>query len=929
MIERTNSRCCSKPPRTPKDCYPSAHAHLKSIRSPRFKKAGLAIAYLCLSLSQGSSQGIEYRSLPELLDHGSQALALGDFPAAAQAFNSIRENYREEPIWLEGELPAKILPLAGFASHKSNQQSQAIAALESYLANYSENQSYDIFVRYTLASSLLLDGQKEAAKKAFSELRSLAGDSPFRDLASLREAELSQPLRAIELLTQVVKAPTSARLASFARLRLIQLHLKQDDIHNARIQLLSTPWISAAMPERATLSSLATQVADKLIAQHPAFALQAYRLVSPKKQLVSAQQTRIAELQQSYQQLTPKLRTEQSMWSEQFRQSIEQLRTQLKSLVDGPSYSEAINLRKARCFAQINRPIEAWILLEPIATSHHPLARDAHMEWISVARSMHAWNAAANLAQDFIKKYPDDNDIPQILFWIALAQVEQKNFQKAISSLQSVTDRSPAKQLTAAAHYYQGFCYYNLGNTSAAINAFQKSQTTNPHAPVASQALLWIGICEFTTNKLEQATATFQSIQKSEHASFLHPEASYREIACYYALGELERALTLTKTWINKYPSHTRLAEVRLLKGDVLTEQNKLTLAIETYAQVESNDPQTHFIGIQKQATLLIETKKTEEAREVLENYRRSEPVGPKFIGSFTTLLASCLPAIDSQKEIERTVHAYGNDLESIGITELITQLTSPPIPSKHQPTLESRLLVASIYTDRLNGATTQAKLKGLELASKFDRNDLPPSALLEGGIALAEIGSLDAPRYFNRITNEYPNSKYIDSSHTELARYHTKQKNFELALAHLLQTPNSNTDSLSLKLELETKLSQRDNAKQTADLILSDRQALPKHKAQALTALGNIQRANGNAIDAYTYYQRIFTLYRGELEYVAQAYQSCIQILISENRLLDAQKVAAEFLAQADLESHLAYREIQKQTILPKKEKSSTYPSE
>ncbi|MDQ8182785.1 tetratricopeptide repeat protein [Pelagicoccus sp. SDUM812005] len=912
MIARTNSRCSSNPPRAPLTCYPSPRAPRKTNRRHRLFLAGTAFACLCLSPPQAASQQIEYRSLPELIDAGSQALVRGDFPQAALAFNAIRENYAEEPVWQEGQLPAKILPLAGFASHKANLQGDAILALENYLAHYADSPDSEAFARYTLASSLMLDGQTDAARAAFAKLREIAGNSPFHDLASLREAQLSDPPRAIEILQNLIASPHSPRLATFARLRLIQLHLENAQLEQARIQLLDTPWPQTTMPELATLALLATQTADRLLADRPSDALHAYQLVPPKDQLLAAQQKRIEQLQLQYSELAPELRTEQSMWSDQFRQSITQLRQQLETLRLAPDYTPAINLRKARCFARINRPLEAWILLKPIATIPSDLAREAHLEWISTARSMQAWNAAARIAQSFLKKYPDDKDVPQILLWIALSQIERKDFAEAATSLQALVDKSPPPHIAAAAHYYLGFSLFNLANPPAAINAFQSCIQIAPNAPVAQQALLWIGICQFTTNELESAIATFQAIQQNENARFLHPEASFRETTCLYALGELEQSLLRSQSWTNTYQLHPRSAEAYLLQGDILLELNRAPEAIDAYALVETEDPQLAFLALSKRCELILLAGRPAEAAAILQTHRSQRPIPPDQIASFTQLLSQCLPPDGAQSEIQATVSRHGNDPGIPGIVALIHLLDAPPPASEEQTTLSSRLLVAEIQIHRQKGETTQAKLKALQLASSFQKTELPPVALLEAGKALTEIASLEAPSYFQRILETYPSAPELDSAHIGLARFYSQQDKPETALAHLLQRERRDTDTLALKLDLETRLGQSQNARRTAELILSDRNAKPAHKAQALQSLGGIAIQNKEADKAYAYYQRIFTLYRGETEYVANAYLNCIQILDSSNRKSDAQSVANEFLAQNDLQRLPAYQQAQ-----------------
>ncbi|WP_309022093.1 tetratricopeptide repeat protein [Pelagicoccus sp. SDUM812002] len=860
------------------------------------------------SFFHAPAQEIEFRSLPELLREGSEALVKGNFPQAAHAFNAIQANYSEEPIWIEGQLPRKILPLAGLASHKANLQTEAIAALESYLASYTDSEDSEIFARYTLASSLLLDEQTEAAREAFSELRKLAGQSPFRDLASLREAELSESPRAIEILQEVVVDPASPRLASFARLRLIQLYLEEDDINNASIQLLDTNWHDDPLPELATLSFLASQTAEKLADQDPSAALRAYQLVSPKDQLVQVQKTRILKLQHQYRNLAPALKTEQSMWSDQFRQSIKQLQNQLERLREAPDYLYAIDLRKARCFAQSNRPLEAWILLQPIARSKHELAQAAHLEWISVARSMHAWDASAAIAKDFLSTYPDNQDIPQILLWIALSQVEQASFGEAISTLESLLAKDPPTDIATAAHYYLGFCYFNKRQTTTAIKAFETCKTLSPKSPVAAQAHLWIGICQFTTNELETAISTFHAIQGVSHARFLHPEAAFRETACHYALGALQPALQQSQQWLAAYQTHPRTAEVNLLQGDTFAELNQIEAAIEAYARVETEDLQLKFIALQKRCTLLLETEQTELALHALQTFRSDDPLLPAYIGSFTQLLAECLTHQEAQNEIAAAISEYGNDSDAIGIIELLHLLDAQPIASEEFPTLASRLIVTEIQTHRQNERYTEAKLKALELASNYDITDLPPAALAEAGNALSEISSLDASNYFHRILEEYPNSPDRDKAYIGLARFHTKRSKPAEGLAYLLQAENLDLETLTLKLKLENQLNQTANAQATAETILSERRAAPTHKAQALQTLAKIAKDNGKLNQAYAYYQRIFTLYRGETDYVATSYLSCIQILDSTNRSIEARRVAEEFIAQTDLSKHPAY---------------------
>ncbi|EDY84292.1 tetratricopeptide repeat domain protein [Verrucomicrobiia bacterium DG1235] len=869
-----------------------------------------------MSASLASSQEIEYRTLPELIESGSSSLVRGDFPQAAHAFNSILENYREEPVWLEGQLPAKILPLAGFASHKSGLHSAAILALETYLEHHATEANSEIFARYTLASSLLLDGQETAARTAFADLRQIAGHSPFRDLSLIREALLSDPQTAAKLLAHLLQNPASPRLATFARLQLIRIYLEEGDLEYARAQLLDTQWQEKRMPELATLSFLATQIADALLANHPADALKAYQLVQPKEKLIAAQQARISELNTTYKQLAPTLRTEQSMWSDHFRKSLAGLQKQLVQLSEAPSYYEAISLRKARCFSRLNRPLEAWLLLEPIANSSSPQARIAHLDWISVARQMQAWNASALIAQKFIDMYPDDKDAAQALFWIALSQIDQNSYQPAIVSLKKLLETNPTRQLEAASHYYLGYCHFMLGQHQIAIASFQQATHSAPDLPIAAQAQLWIGICQFTTNQLEAAIETFAQIKNSPAHSFLRPEAAYREIAAHYALGNLDEALPAIENWLSAYPAHPREAEARLLQGDLLQELGKLEAAIAAYAAIETADPEFAYFALEKRCALLLETDQSDTALADLKTYPNQHALPLPYAGSYTQILATSLENnklhTEAQNAIELAIQTYGNLPKAGGILELIQQTTNQQASyenalANQQPTLASRYLVAQINTLQTQNQSSQAELKALQLATHFDRKHLPPEALLHAGNALADIQSHQTTDYFEAILISYPNSHYIDSARLGLARHHANLDQPELALAHLEQISLATPDSLSLQADLEYKQENYNAAQNSCEPLLADRQSTPAQKANSLLILGQIAQAQNRPTQAYAYYQRIFTLYRGEIEQVGHAYLACAQILSSQSRYNDAQSVAQEFLAQPNLLTHPA----------------------
>ncbi|MBK1880336.1 tetratricopeptide repeat protein [Pelagicoccus mobilis] len=914
MIGRTNSRCCCRNPhRTHQLLYPSLRAPKfpKNLRS--FLKAGQVIVCSILLCAHATSQQIEYRTLPDLIETGSAALEQRNYPLAANAFNSIYQNYQEETVWKNSDLPRRILPITGFASYKSNLHTQAIDALQSYLDEYAEDLDTSLFARYLLASSLLRNGQADSAKNAFIELRAAAGDSPFRDLAILQEAQHLPPEEAIPLLEDLLANPRSQRLANHARLRLITTAQKHGDLERCRIHLLDTPWQSHSESETASLSFLAAQIAANLETDNPGAALSAYQLVLPKSKLLEAQEKRIHRLKKLHRDISPTLTLNQGVWEEHFQASLARLESELQNLHNTPEYFDTITLRKARCFVRINRPIEGAILQEWIASSDSPHARDAHLDRIATHREMRDWSTAAKVAYAFIEKYPNDPDIAQPLLWIALSQIEEKSYQPAITSLQRVLASTSETSFTASAHYYIGYCHYLLQNLNLARSAFSDCYETAPKTPIAGQALLWLGICHFTDNQLETAYQLFEQIRNSPEHSFLHAEAAYRQATTLYATGDLEKAREQCTSWLHEYKIHPRKAEAQVLFGDINTELGQTKAAIAAYQNVDTTDVHLAFHAIDQLSSLLISIDRKTEALSQLRNFQQKHNLPPELAGPFTFSLIRCLDSKTAQKEIDQAISRFGTDPDSTGIIELIQIQQSPTQRPISNPTLESRYLVSDIQTHRSENKHPQAKLKALSLASSFAPDTLAPSASLEAGKALLEIDSQEAPAYFQQIIERHPDSPYAPAAKLNLARHFHKNQQTSLALATLQELPSQTPESLELKLQIEFQLQHYQSAQQTCERLLSEQHATPSQKALALNTLGLITRRADDPLSAYAYHQRVFTLYRGEPAQVAHAYSICIDILYSLNRYNDAQNLADEFLKQTDL-SHLHWYQKAKQ---------------
>lgn len=856
--------------------------------------------------AKAQSPNIQYTSLPDLLEEGVAAFSSGNYPAAANAFNLIRTEYSEEPEWIETQLPQKLLPLAGFAAQKSGQFADSIAALETYLLDYSNPDTSNDFVLYTLATSYLKNGNIQSALEIFQRLTEESTNPSLSGIAAIQLAQLLPNNKALELLQNALAAKLTPRVATQTRLALIRIAIEANNLGKASTQLLNTTWSEAQMPELATLSFLAFELGDLLLPTHPNQALQAYRMVTPRQQLVLKQKLRLIQLENTYRDRAQNLPAELNIWADFYQQIILSLRHQLTVLESTENYQPAIDLRKAQCLSKLGRNMEAWLLLENLSLARHPtLSERAHKEWFALAKTMQAWAASGIIAQRYIETYPNSEYIDETLYWIGQAQLEQTQFTPATKTFDLLANSTTKKTLAASAHYLSGYALFMANNPQEAIARFTLSAKTAPRKPIAAQATLWSGIVHFSLENWPAAEATFQQVLENPTSTRLHPEAAYRLATTHYANDEIETAKTQIDRWITTYPNHARHSEALLLQGDILSSLGNYTAAATSYRSVSSEERDLRFYAIANLSEILPDKK----LLPLLEQYAQAEIPLPH-IGSFHELWHT----LTQEKTIlENAIETYGSNKSAEGITDLIQILYQnqfaklETLAANTPPTLSARYRLALAKTQN----TFDSETNHLRLVSEYDMQDLSPSCLAAAGLVLIQLKSTEAEPYFNRIIETYPFSEHIETAYYGLAKQaHAKEKSQEaLTLLSHCQFETNDPEPGAFKAALLTQLNRHSEAIEIYQAQLANRNQSPRQKAQTLFNLGTALQATKQLNPAYATYQRIFTLYRGEPDLVAQSYYQCAQILATQNKPTQAQAVCTELLSQANLANQPAYQ--------------------
>lgn len=108
-----------------------------------------------------------------------------------------------------------------------------------------------------------------------------------------------------------------------------------------------------------------------------------------------------------------------------------------------------------------------------------------------------------------------NNRKEQSAFDGALDLYREAKYREAATSLSSFLDLYPKSVLVATAHFYLGACHYVLKNYQAAISILQTMAGRHPNHARAPEALLVVAGSQFDLNQRTNAKATLEKILKN------------------------------------------------------------------------------------------------------------------------------------------------------------------------------------------------------------------------------------------------------------------------------------------------------------------------------------------------------------------------------------------------------------------------------
>ncbi len=870
-------------------------------------------------------------TMQETLQLGVTAFTSGDYEGAAAAFDHMAEKFGEEPQYQP--LISILLPIHAYACQMTGRPADAIGFYQQYLELEDEPASRRAFVLFSLARAYQQEGEPEKAIATYQEFIETAPDSPEAMLSVMRQAglyfEIGDNQEGIDRLLGFAasdRAPPS--LATQAQLRALQKAIEIDDFAQAQKILFEFDWGVETMPELAVLTFAALDVGNRLMDEGKyAAAIRAYRHVAPARQLIAAQNARLAGLQYAWnerQRQAGQGHHIEAIWSDYYRGLVARVEAQLEGLRESGDYTPGFQMRLGQDFLLDGRAREACIVFRRLAEDDgldETVRGSAHYRWILAVNALEDWDESLRLARLFLERYPKHPDFPTAMYLIANAYRELKNYRQAIETLSELLDAYPDHRLAGRWLFMRGYNSVLAQDFLPARMDFQAVLTRQSTGILADQARLWDAMSYYFARDYAEAMKGLDAALKDvPKQSQIYPEIVYRRAQTLYSKRDYAEALVATDDFLQCYTDHRRAPEARVLRGDILMGEGRLLEASNQFALVAPEAGALFSYAVFQRGKIQKAMEAYGLMIEHFTNYVRRDDAPEKvrvaealyWIGWAHEQQGD--PAAAFPLFIE-ALAVHGNDVkagETIAILQALHKLHTKyhageldivsgmedqfgllaesdfeqwledqlnTANAKRQWTWLSRINLYRAMLFRKYGDRDREGVALLEIEGKVPLGQLDPEGLATVGDMLTDLELSSASEYYGYLMEKYPRSTQLGAAyygmarlamqHGELARAESWLNRFET------ETP-CHPAGVRVKLlrgRLLVQLGYPGQAISILEELLRLKSARGQPHAQALLGIARAYEALNEPGKAIAYYQRVYTLYRAYSDEVVEAY--------------------------------------------------------
>ncbi|MEX0330843.1 MAG: hypothetical protein AB3N64_05410 [Puniceicoccaceae bacterium] len=458
------------------------------------------------------------------------ALANGQAQLALEKFREFDHWYGQESAARERDFRINQLRLWGLAALQAGEQDEGLPLLLEWLQITDEEAPYRAFIRFQVAMAYRIQGDGTSAVDHWRAFLSEHPQLPETALVRwmwadqlLAEAKLGEARAQLETIIEENLLSKPGR--NLARAALALVCISMGDGPSAVIQLgHSDGQPDTQGPAQVWKALLAPSLVQDLLEAEPELAQRVSGWFDRPDNL----QQKVLPFIEAVSETAGNIR--QVVWGSHWKAQLNRLQSAIKESSGSGNGMEALFRLRLRALLKSNLFAEALYLSEFLLQSRMPAAgrlrADCHAAAIEACLNLAFWDKADDFASTFIKDYPEDPGLPDILFLKARIAAERKAFMAAVQQVDALLNARPdhasalAWQLTAAGWLLDG------GEAGPALERYEELLEKSP---LAWQPLIHLqrSRCLDKSGKVVAAKALLEQVTDDPLASSLLKEQAF------------------------------------------------------------------------------------------------------------------------------------------------------------------------------------------------------------------------------------------------------------------------------------------------------------------------------------------------------------------------------------------------------------------
>lgn len=787
----------------------------------------------------------EPQGLEEVLRAAMAAFNAQDYPRAISGLNQVLQEVAPDAPQVE-----PVTFTLGAAYFNNKQYSEAISTFQKFLEKFPKSGRTNEVI-FALGQAQLVSGDNAAAAATLRRLEAVPG---MRDQVLLFQANAARnagkPDDEIVVLEKLTAGGIRNEIAAKGAVQLATAYVGKGATDKA-VALIQELQKNVTLVENiVALDALTLQLGDKLLEQgdYPN-ALQAFRRVRLKNEIIEAQRQRIAAMEARVNELQEQNRQDPARVSQntplitQTRADVESARKQLEAFEKTPPILGALYLRMAKAFYEQRMLWEALVVYQALLDNVPKGVEREPALYASVVTNADLGQGPAALAAAdlYLKEFPTGPNAENVKYFRGTIALQLQDFDRGESWLVDLLNANPRPQIAQQILLLLGNAKFSQGKFDEAIAQYRKFAETYPDNEQAQEAIYRIALADLFNGKFEEAIKGFNDYLAKYPNGDFRGDAKYRLAVCEYAAQQYPQVIEMCLAWQKEFPDDGQSGEVASLLGDAYGALGKNDEAIAAYQQAYKNATTDEVLNyaIFEAAKMLQGQGRWDEISKMFEEFVRERPEHPTSLAALGWIgkaKAREGKSDEAKQFLAETVRKYIDDPNREPVEQMLAQLaqltarrrrpapppepspapaaangetaaaTPPPAPTptpapeidpsaelanllifaKDTPTAQARALFAQAELARVRRLPEDQKKAIQRIADDFAPKDLSPPLLGIVGDYLLSVNDNDrAAAIFQYLFDYYPKSPFLDFAYAGLGEIAFRRGDYQTALRY------------------------------------------------------------------------------------------------------------------------------------------------